>query len=77
MDKEFGNNDWLEFIRDLLREIVMDDNGGTFLISDSQLINEKFLEDLNNLLNIGEIPNLFVGEEKESMLVDMKDKHKL
>ena len=55
----------------------MSDNGGTFLISDSQLINEKFLEDINNLLNIGEIPNLYIGDEKESMLTDVKEKHKL
>ena len=77
MDKEFTTNDWLEFIRDMLRDIVMQDKGGVFLLSDSQLINEKFLEDINNLLNIGEIPNLFIGDDKESMLMDMKDKNKL
>ena len=65
MDKEFTTNDWLEFIRDMLRDIVMQDKGGVFL------------EDINNLLNIGEIPNLFIGDDKESMLMDMKDKHKL
>ena len=77
MDKEFTTNDWLEFIRDMLRDIVMQDKGDVFLLSDSQLINEKFLEDINKLLDIGKIPNLFIGDDKESMLMDMKDKHKL
>ena len=35
MDREFGTNDWLEFLRDVLRALVMDDVGGTFLLSDS------------------------------------------
>lgn len=78
LEADFGANDWLEFIRVMLRDIVMrDSDGGVFLISEGQLISEKFLEDINNLLNIGEIPNLYPQDDKESMLQDMKDKHKL
>lgn len=78
LDADFGANDWLEFIRGMLRDIVMKDaEGGVFLISEGQLISEKFLEDINNLLNIGEIPNLYPQEDKENMLQDIKDKHKL
>jgi dynein heavy chain len=29
-----------------------------FTLTDSQIINETFLEDINNVLNTGEIPNL-------------------
>lgn len=32
---------------------------------------ESFLEDINNLLNSGEIPNLFPPEEKVAILDDM------
>jgi len=35
-----------------------------FLFSDSQIKDEGFVEDINNLLNTGEIPNLFPPEEK-------------
>jgi hypothetical protein len=39
-----------------------------FLLSDNVIIDEKFLEDINNLLNIGEIPNLFAPDEKEGVI---------
>lgn len=38
----------------------------TFLMTDTQIINETFLEDLNNILNTGEISN-YVKEDKDRM----------
>lgn len=35
-----------------------------FLFSDTQIKDEGFVEDVNNLLNTGEIPNLFPAEER-------------
>jgi dynein heavy chain len=40
----------------------------TFLITDTQIKMTSFLEDINNLLNSGEIPNLFDAEEKAELL---------
>ncbi len=40
-----------------------------FLFSDTQIINESFLEDISNILSRGEIPNLYTNEE----LVAIKD----
>merc|ERR550534_2733601 len=34
-----------------------------FLFNDTQILNETFLEDINNLLNAGEVPNLFQPED--------------
>ena len=36
-------------------------------MSDTQISDDKYYEDINNLLNIGEIPNLFAGEDKENV----------
>ncbi len=36
-------------------------------------MDERFLEDINNLLNIGEIPNLYLNDEKEGIIEDIKD----
>jgi dynein heavy chain len=35
-----------------------------FLFTDTQIKNEGFVEDINNLLNTSEIPNLFPPEDK-------------
>jgi len=35
----------------------------TLLLTDSDIINESFLEDISNILNTGEIPNLFYKKE--------------
>ena len=34
-----------------------------FMFSDSQIVMEQFLEDINNILNSGEVPNLFAKED--------------
>lgn len=34
-----------------------------FLFDDTQLVNETFLEDVNGILNTGEVPSLFNNEE--------------
>lgn len=35
----------------------------TFLITDNQIMYETFLEDINNILNTGEITGLFTAKE--------------
>eukprot|EP00746_Dinoflagellata_sp_MGD_P128313 gnl/MRDRNA2_/MRDRNA2_62704_c0_seq1.p1 gnl/MRDRNA2_/MRDRNA2_62704_c0~~gnl/MRDRNA2_/MRDRNA2_62704_c0_seq1.p1 ORF type:complete len:2643 (+),score=576.00 gnl/MRDRNA2_/MRDRNA2_62704_c0_seq1:1172-7930(+) len=35
-----------------------------FLFTDSQIKDEAFVEDINNLLNAGEVPNLFAADER-------------
>ncbi|KAK3733193.1 hypothetical protein QZH41_008554, partial [Actinostola sp. cb2023] len=39
-----------------------------FLFTDTQIVVEEFLEDINNILNSGEVPNLFEPEEYEQVL---------
>jgi len=39
----------------------------TFLMTDTQITQETFLEDLNNVLNTGEITNLYKKEDKDQM----------
>jgi hypothetical protein len=36
-----------------------------FLFSDTQIVDEQMLEDLNNILNTGEVPSIFSREEKD------------
>ncbi len=39
----------------------------TFLITDNQIMYETFLEDINNILNTGEITNLYQKEDTDRM----------
>jgi dynein heavy chain len=41
------------------------------ILSDTQLVNDEFLEVINNVLNTGEIPNLFNQEEMDKICNDI------
>jgi len=43
-----------------------------FLFTDTQIVNEGFIEDINNLLNSGEVPGLFAPDEKERIMSDIR-----
>ena len=47
-----------------------------FLLGDTQIINEAFVEDINNILNNGRIPNLYSAEDVMKIVEEMKDAHK-
>ena len=38
-----------------------------FLFNDVQVVEEAFLEDINNILSSGEVPNLYKPEEFEEV----------
>lgn len=39
-----------------------------FLITDAQIKEESFLEDIDSVLNTGEVPNLFAADEKQEII---------
>ena len=44
-----------------------------FLFSDNQVIKESMYEDISNLLNNGEVPNLFPIEEKAKIVEEVSN----
>lgn len=36
--------------------------------SDVQIVNEVMLEDINNILNAGDVPNLYAPEDLDSIM---------
>ena len=47
----------------------------TFLFSDTQIKDEGFVEDINNILNSGEVPNLFPNDEKSAICEEYPNKN--
>ena len=45
--------------------------------ADTQALEEAFLEDINNILSSGEVPNLYKPEEFEEVRVECVNKWKL
>lgn len=65
ISKSYNIDSWKDNMReDLFMHCGVDNSPYVFLLSDTQIINEAFLEDVNNILNNGEIPNLYGTTEE-------------
>jgi len=74
ISKSYGVNEWKEDMRNMFIKGGVDERGTAFLFSDTHIVNETFLEDVNNILNNGEIPNLFAAPEDYTSVTEaMKD----
>ena len=43
-----------------------------FLFSDNQIKEESFVEDINMILNTGDVPNIFAADEKADVIEKMQ-----
>ena len=64
ISKNYTNVEWREDLKHVLKSAGCGQNPFVFLFSDTQIKNESFVEDINNILNSGEVPNLFPNDEK-------------
>lgn len=71
MKKSFGIQDWKDQLKKLARRVGVEAKQTIFLLKDSEIVSDQFLEDVNNLLNNGEVPNLFANEEFKALIEDV------
>ncbi|KAJ8605523.1 hypothetical protein CTAYLR_000063 [Chrysophaeum taylorii] len=66
ISRSYGRNEWAEDLKRVFIKAGAEDGGGkptVFVFDDSQIVYESFLEDVNLILNTGEVPNLFSSED--------------
>ncbi|KAL7843672.1 hypothetical protein AOLI_G00251840 [Acnodon oligacanthus] len=72
LSKNYGTAEWKEDIKSIMMKAGLQNVQITFLFVDTQIKSESFLEDVNNILNSGDVPNLYTGEEQDRILTAMK-----
>lgn len=72
ISKQYGVYEWHEDLKIVLRKSAASDLHSVFLFTDGQIKEESFLEDISNLLNAGEVPNLFGADEKAEICEKMR-----
>jgi len=70
--KNYKDLQFKDDLKKLLKIAGAQNQPVVFLFSDTQIVKESFLEDINNLLNTGEVPNLWAPEDMEGIINDVR-----
>ena len=73
VSKSYSRADWFEDLKTVLRQAGAEGKPTVFLFADTQIKDESYLEDINGLLNAGEVPNLFPSDEKAQVCDAVRD----
>ncbi|XP_066905838.1 dynein axonemal heavy chain 6 isoform X4 [Halyomorpha halys] len=69
LTRTYDYNSFHEDLRKLYYNAGALNQDMVFLFTDTQIVVEEFLEDINNILNSGEVPNLFEGDDLEKCII--------
>jgi dynein heavy chain len=61
--KSYGMQDWRDNLKSMMFKAGLMNKPTVFMMDDTQIVKEAFLEDINGILNTGEVANLFNGED--------------
>nr|XP_015196051.1 PREDICTED: dynein heavy chain 2, axonemal isoform X1 [Lepisosteus oculatus]XP_015196052.1 PREDICTED: dynein heavy chain 2, axonemal isoform X1 [Lepisosteus oculatus]XP_015196053.1 PREDICTED: dynein heavy chain 2, axonemal isoform X1 [Lepisosteus oculatus] len=65
--KQYRKQEFREDIKKLYRQTGVDNKPTVFLFNDTQVVDESFLEDVNNILSSGEVPSMYKPDEFEEI----------
>lgn len=72
ISRVYGQSEWRDDIRRMLMKAGIVGKPLAFLLADNQIMYEGMVEDVNMLLNTGDIPNLYGMDEKVEILDKMQ-----
>eukprot|EP00048_Salpingoeca_helianthica_P012917 m.190889 g.190889 ORF g.190889 m.190889 type:complete len:3952 (+) comp15437_c5_seq39:290-12145(+) len=72
LSKNYGVAEWRDDIKKVLKKAGLENKQIVFLFSDTQIKAESFLEDINNILNSGDVPGIYDPSEQDEIYNAMK-----
>ncbi|XP_041978336.1 dynein axonemal heavy chain 3 [Aricia agestis] len=72
ISRSYGQHEWREDLKKLLMKAGIGGKPIVFLFSDTQIMYEGMVEDINMLLNSGDIPNLYALDDRVEILESMQ-----
>lgn len=70
--KNYGVAEWRDDVKGCLMKAGLENTPVVFLFTDTQIKSELFLEDLNNILNSGDVPNIYPLDDLDKIYHEMK-----
>ena len=72
ISKGYGLTEWRENVKEILMTAGVEDKQCVFLFNDIQVVFNQMLEDVNGILNCGDVPGLYGAEEIEKITAACK-----
>ncbi|XP_068600100.1 dynein axonemal heavy chain 12 [Brachionichthys hirsutus] len=72
ISKNYGITEWRDDLKMLLKNAGVKGQKTVFLLTDAQIKDEAFLEDVDSILNTGEVPNMFAVDEKQEIMETLR-----
>ena len=68
LTKNYSVSDWRDDLKRVMLKAGIEGKKTVFLFNDSQIKDEAFVEDINMLLNTGDVPNIFPADERADII---------
>ncbi|XP_062266298.1 dynein axonemal heavy chain 3 [Platichthys flesus] len=72
LTKSYSLSDWRDDLKIIMLKAGIEGKSLVFLFNDSQIKDEAMLEDINMLLNTGDVPNIFAADERADIIDKMQ-----